>query len=212
MFWTGQPPPPPSFSSLSPLALSLSSPLISPLPCSLSLSNMRRARETPRRSLHPCEPQADRPPGATTRRPAPTSPCAVPRADARLQPSRPTEAVPDPMFRPHPKPNRPSSMHRAPFDFSPLMELQLLRFFLLPLFLSLKPTPLSSVMELNADRSLPGRPSLSSPSLYKRDNRASLPSPAYPSSPHLSSSPVHCSTLSFVAVRRRSHALAIRHP
>jgi hypothetical protein len=50
-----------------------------------------------------------------------------------------------------------------PFDFSPLMELQLLHFFLLPLFLSLKPTPLSSVMELNADRSVPGRPSLSSP-------------------------------------------------
>jgi hypothetical protein len=46
--------------------------------------------------------------------------------------------------------------------------------------------------------------SSSSLPLSIKGSRDSLLSPAYPSSLHLSSSPVHCSTPSFVAVRRRS--------
>jgi hypothetical protein len=49
------------------------------------------------------------------------------------------------------------------------------------------------------------------PALYKRQ-QSHLLSPAYPSSLHPSSSPVHCSTPEFTepAVRRRRHALTVR--
>jgi hypothetical protein len=209
---------------LSPSSFPLLSSHLSPsLPCSLSPTCAAPVR----RRDGPC----------TLASPSPTGhPVRGPGALHRLRPAQSREPTPDCSRRARARlkscPTRCFARTRSrtaqapctarPFDFSPLMELQLLRFFLIPLFLSLKPTPLSSVMELNADRSLPGRPSLSSPSLYKRDNRASLPSPAYPSSPRLSSSPVHCSTPSFVAVRRwsspepavrrRSHTLAIRRP
>jgi hypothetical protein len=52
----------------------------------------------------------------------------------------------------------------------------------------------------------PGRPFIYLP-LSIKGSRASLSHPPNPSSSHLSSSPVHCSTPSLVAVRRRSSPL-----
>jgi hypothetical protein len=123
---------------------------------------------------------------------------------------------------PSPANPRPS---RRPRARSPpcVMELQLYSFYFVT------PSPISLHYSLGNRRiygaitdrfSLPQR--FLSLLLPIKGSRASLPSPAYPSSPHLSSSPVHCSTPSFVAVRRRSspepavrrrsHAIAICRP
>ena len=143
-----RPPPPCIFlspSSLSPLSL-------------LPHQNQLPARIQPCRAAAPraaLQAQQRRPPAP--RRPPARAPEAR-RDDARADPRRATEAaaieaVPDPMFRPRPKPNRPSSMHRASVQFLAVNGVSTPPFLLLPLFFSLKPKPLSSVMELNVDRS-----------------------------------------------------------
>jgi hypothetical protein len=58
-----------------------------------------------------------------------------------------------------------------------------------------QPAPIEALSGSDPSSSLP---------LSIKGSRDPLLSPAYPSSFHLSSSPVHCSTLPFVAVRRRS--------
>jgi hypothetical protein len=130
------------------------------LPCPTASPGQRPAH-APRPTAEPLPAQATRPAPA---RAYAARPAATPEQTRAERPKPP---------RSKPCPTRCSARARSriaqapctarPFDFSPLMELQLLRSFLLPLFLSLKPTPLSSVMELNAYCSLPGRPSLSSP-------------------------------------------------
>jgi hypothetical protein len=149
-----KPSPPLHYSSLSPSRLSLTShlsPTLSPLtaPCSLSRARSPACAPTRASRAPPCAVE-----------PTPLCPASVRAPDAHAAAPRdacaPRRAVVAELYTASPSAASPSPV-------SCVMRNYFFRFFLLPLFLSLKPTPLSSVMELNADRSLPGRPSLSSP-------------------------------------------------
>jgi hypothetical protein len=129
----------------------------------------------------------------------PATPPSEPLRHPGRDPDR-SRARPDvPTARPKP---------RASVRSSPLMERQLLRFFLLPLFLSLVTTDaLTAFEDRRHPHELPGQLSLSPPSLCKRAAELSLQSPL-PELALLSSSPrspslVHCSSPE-VAVCRRS--------
>jgi hypothetical protein len=128
--------------------ISLPLSLLSPLP---ALSRARSPACAPTRASRA-------PPCAVE--PTPLCPASVRAPDAHAAAPRdacaPRRAVVAELYTASPSAASPSPV-------SCVMRNYFFRFFLLPLFLSLKPTPLSSVMELNADRSLPGRPSLSSP-------------------------------------------------
>jgi hypothetical protein len=147
---TSQPPPPPSI--LSPSLSSL-----------CSLSRERPAAASSRRApalVRAARAQAKPRPAQWSRRPTPLCPGSVRAPDAHAAAPRdacaPRRAVVAELYT-------ASLSAASPSPVSCVMRNYFFRFFLLPLFLSLKPTPLSCVMELNADRSLPGRPSLSSP-------------------------------------------------
>jgi hypothetical protein len=153
----------------------------------------------------------------TSSRPHDARPCPAPARDAPRDSAERAPTPPRTRPRPKPRPTRcsdreptprpPRPKPRASVRSPPLMERQLLRFFLLPLFLSLVTDALTTFEDRRHPHELPCRLSLSPPSLCKRAAELSLQSPL-PELALLSSSPrspslVHCSS-SEVAVHRRS--------
>jgi hypothetical protein len=155
----------------------------------------------------------------STPAPLPTKP--RPQAPTCAHPAAASRAPCTPRCRTHPTPTEPTTAEDPTATVPGLMptaptasEAPRIRFFFAsygdstasvspPFTPPLLPPAIDVLLE-DADRSPPPGRLFLSLLLSIKGSRAPLPSPTYPNSPHLSSSPVHCSTPSLVAVRRRS--------